>query len=114
MRRSKMRVLGITAACTAAAAIGGGAGDASAATVAPTTWGVQPTGANALAHSELAWERKVAPDVYRYKYRYAPLVAGAVQILILFGPVRVDKPPGAGWGVRFKPNLDYPPGKVPP
>lgn len=113
MRRGKMRVLGIAAACVVAAAIGGGAGDASAATVAPT-WGVQPTGANALAHSELAWERKVAPDVYRYKFRYGPLVAGAGQNLILFGPVTVEKPPGAGWGVRFKPDLEYPNGKVPP
>jgi plastocyanin len=109
-----MRVCCIVAAGAVAAAIGGGVGEAAAATAAPSAWGVQPTGANAMAHSELAWEKKVAPDVYRYKYRYGPLVAAAGQNLILFGPVTVEKPSGYGYGVRFKPDLEYPDGRVPP
>src|ERR671933_247560 len=113
MREGAMRVLGIVAAGAVAATLGVGAADAGAVSASPG-WGVQPTGANALAHSELAWRKKVAPDVYRYKYRYGPLLAGAGQNLILFGPVTVERPPGEGYGVRFKPDLEYPNGKVPP
>jgi hypothetical protein len=94
MRGGKMRVLGFVAAGAMAAALGVGAADAGAASVSEG-WGVQPSGANALAHSELAWQRKVAPDVYRYKYRYGPVFAGAGQNLILFGPVTVERPPSA-------------------
>ena len=115
MRSRERRVLGgIVVAGAVAAAIGGGAGVAAAATNAPTAWGVQPTGASAFAHSELAWQKKVAPDVYRYKFRYGPVFAAAGQNLILFGPVTVERPQGTGWGVRFKPDLEYPNGKVPP
>ena len=112
------RVLGLVAAGVVAAVVGAGGGDAGAsggrAVGATSGWGVQPAGANALAHSELEWTKKVAPDVYRYKYRYGPLIAAAGQNLILFGPVTIEKPSGYGYGVRFKPDLEYPNGQVPP
>ena len=112
MRRRRTRALGLLAAGAVAATVAAGP-VAATPTVAPGL-GVRPTGANAGAHSELEWTRRVAPDVYRYKYRYGPLLAGAGQNLILVGPITIEKPPGSGWGVRFKPDLEDPSGHVPP
>jgi hypothetical protein len=115
------RILGLSgAAVIAAALVAGGAGPTAAGSptagsgALPVGWGVKPQGANAAAHSELQWTKKVAPDVTRYKFRYGPLIAGAGQNLILFGPVTIERPPGSGYGVRFKPDLEDRQGRVPP
>jgi plastocyanin len=117
---SGKRTLGLLAMAGATVAFAAtGAGSASvrgptSATPRPVGWGVKPDGMNAAAHSELKWSKPVAPGVTRYKYRYGPLIASAGSNLILFGPVTIERPPGNGYGIRFKPDLEDPQGHVPP
>jgi plastocyanin len=117
MLRGK-RILGVSgAALISAGLVAVGAGASGAATgnpPRPVGWGVRPDGTNAAAHSELQWTKQVAPDVTRYKFRYGPLIAGAGQNLILFGPVTIERPQGNGFGIRFKPDLEDPQGRTPP
>src|SRR3989440_74147 len=92
---------------TAAIAIGC-PGAASAAQLFPSV--PAPAG----AHTELVSTAKVAPDTTRYSYRYGPLVAAPGQNLILVGPVTIERPPGAGYATRVKPDVIGEDGKPPP
>src|SRR3954470_16506070 len=70
--------------------------------------------APAGAHTELVSQARIAPDTTRYSYRYGPVVAAPGQNLILVGPVTIERPPGAGYVTRVRPDLIAEDGKAPP
>ncbi|MEA2375306.1 MAG: hypothetical protein QOD53_1769 [Thermoleophilaceae bacterium] len=86
------------------------------ACAAPAAAAVSPTAppSSVAATSQLLWTKAVAPGVTRYSFRYGPLAAAPGQNLILAGPVTIEKPPGAGYVTRVKPDLVDASGKAPP
>jgi plastocyanin len=71
-----------------------------------------PADASAL-QSRLVSVRTVEPGVQRHVFRYGPLVAAPGQNLTLVGPVTIERPPGAGYVKRYRPDLVGPDGRAP-
>lgn len=63
--------------------------------------------------ADLVSSTRVAPGVQRLRYRYGPVLAAPGQNLILLGPVTLERPPGDGYSIRFKPGLERTDGTVP-
>jgi plastocyanin len=66
------------------------------------------------ASTQLVSVEEVAPGVERHSYRYGPLTAGPGQNLNLVGPVTIERPVGAGFVTRVKPNVVGVDGTPPP
>jgi plastocyanin len=64
-----------------------------------------PAGAVQALHSEIVSVRSVEPGKQRYLFRYGPLTAAPGQNLQLLGPVTIERPLGAGYVTRYRPNL---------
>jgi len=73
-----------------------------------------PADVAAAATSQLVRAETVDTDVQRLTYRYGPLVAAPGQNMILVGPVTIERPLGAGYVTRVKPNLVRGDGRPPP
>jgi hypothetical protein len=70
------------------------------------------------AYEQEGWE---GPDQERYpgscvrmRFAYGPLVVKPGQMDVLIGPITIEKPVQDGYITRFKPNLTFADGTVPP
>lgn len=104
----------VGAVVAAAVAMGCALGTPSAALGVPSAALRSAATAYPKLNSELVSVRQVAPGVQRYRYRYGPLVAAAGQNLVLVGPFVIQRPPGAGYMTRFRPNFVGTDGVPPP